>query len=691
MRLCRTVQGSGATLVQSILRSVLQTPAMQQLCSRLEQGGVLSWPGIHPVAQPFLALALARSFPARTIVAVTDGVKTQESFHQDLETWLALGSGSAPSAPSRPPLYYPSWEILPHESKLPHADIISERLQTIVALTQSGVPPQTIVTNVGALLQKTFPAEDLRRNTRTFKRGDRIEPLDLIEWLEEQGYEPEAQVTSKGEIALRGGILDVYPLPSPWPVRIEFFGDEIDSMRHFDPHTQISRENIDSVSIPPSGELAFLKQNLSRGADKPMSTLLEYIPDGSLLLLCEPASILEAAEKYETQVPANDPFFCSWRQFLDLAETRGFPILNVFETAAPERFAGFESEAPQALQQLAASVSALPEQPFLNSLEAFRPQPSRAAELPVAEAQRREFFGQLHRWLRQDYQLHVLCNNEGERQRFQEIWAEYGLDPADSTLQPRIEIGSLSRGFICEEAKVVVVTDAEIFGRYKVSRPRRLKSPHAAATRSALDIDFGDLEPGNFVVHLQHGIGKYLGLEILPGGRGKSTAPSTRTEAAAASESAGPECLVIEYAPSDFDQPAPKLYVPVTEAHLVSKYVGTGKARPPLHTLGGTRWQKAKVQAEEAVRDLASDLLAMQAARESLPGHSFGEDTPWQREFESSFIYEETPDQAKAISAAKKDMESTKPMDRLICGDVGYGKTEVAIRAAFKSVMGGKQ
>jgi transcription-repair coupling factor (superfamily II helicase) len=175
----------------------------------------------------------------------------------------------------------------------------------------------------------------------------------------------------------------------------------------------------------------------------------------------------------------------------------------------------------------------------------------------------------------------------------------------------------------------------------------------------------------------------------MPGGLGQGQKLKRPTESREAND--GPECLVIEYAPSDPEQPAPKLYVPITEAHLVSKYVGTGKARPQLHTLGGARWHKAKAQAEQAVRDLAGELLSMQATRESLPGYSFGADTPWQREFEGSFIYEETPDQLKAITEAKKDMESSKPMDRLICGDVGYGKTEVAIRAAFKSVMGGKQ
>jgi transcription-repair coupling factor (superfamily II helicase) len=368
--------------------------------------------------------------------------------------------------------------------------------------------------------------------------------------------------------------------------------------------------------------------------------------------------------------------------------------------------------------------------PHFESLEAFRPLPERAPEPQVAEAQRREFFAQLHRWLRQGYGVHVFCNNDGERQRFTEIWEEYGfaegeqagvrpssgaatsdppsmlessetkldtdiaapedgrtpVTPPGSALCPALHLGTLARGFLCDEAKLVVVTDAEIFGRYKVQRPRRLKSAHAQAARSALDIDFTDLEEGDYVVHLQHGIGRYVGLQVLPLGAG--TKP---TEGPGANTHAGQECLVIEYASGDPAQPPPKLYVPVTEAHLVSKYVGTGKARPPLNTLGGTRWAKAKAHAERAVRDVAGDLLSIQAARESQPGHPCAPDTPWQREFESAFIFEETPDQERAIVETKADMERPKPMDRLICGDVGFGKTEVGIRAAFKAVMDGKQ
>jgi transcription-repair coupling factor (superfamily II helicase) len=265
-----------------------------------------------------------------------------------------------------------------------------------------------------------------------------------------------------------------------------------------------------------------------------------------------------------------------------------------------------------------------------------------------------------------------------------------------SELEPGLwtHLGSLARGFLSDDAKVVVVTDAEVFGRYKVQRPRRLKSPHAQATRSALDIDFAELEEGDYVVHLQHGIGRYVGLQELPVGEGRKAADGTiRSEAdtAGRADGGGQECLVIEYASSDPAQPPPKLYVPVTEAHLVSKYVGTGKARPPLNALGGTRWAKTKAQAERAVRDVASDLLSIQAARESQAGHSFAADSPWQREFEGAFIFEETPDQMRAIVETKKDMERPKPMDRLICGDVGFGKTEVGIRAAFKAVMDGRQ
>ena len=820
---CLAEVPSGA-VADELFAAVAQTPAVQLLQRRLEKGGALSCGGVSQAAQPFLCALLRHLYPRRPVVVVTAGLKTQETFQQDIETWWRWTAGQGPlenplavrkaQPPTHKPLFYPAWESLPHEAKLPHADIISERLETLVALAQSRTgrsqPAPLTVTSVVALLQRTFPPEDLRRRTRTLARGDRLDPLDLVEWLEEQGYEPEAQVTQKGELTLRGGIVDVFPPTSTWPVRLEFFGNELESFRYFDPLSQVSREQISSVMLPPAGELGVLNRQVPTSAGRGqsstanpavrearatsrserLSTLTDYLPPETIFVLCEPEALAEQANQYAAQVPENDPFFVEWDNLQAELSAQAMTVLQVWEADAPgpgsEIAEAIDKEAPRPDAAAPATANLQPARLPLSSLDAFRPLGHRAPEPQIAEAQRREFFAQLHRWLRQDYAVHVYCNNDGERQRFNEIWEEYGLgnvgqasalrssatedgsrlpsrhaekalsqkiqtahvQPASGGGQeacPTLHLGALTRGFLFHDGKLVVVTDAEIFGRYKVQRPRRMKSPHAVGMRSALDIDFSELEEGDYVVHLQHGIGRYLGLKVLPMGAGRKrdsraadaigTAPPSaclpedgpphdlsqegnsnganrclllswerpglgrftenpNVPAAPSPEARhgeGQECLVIEYAPADPQQPPPKLYVPVTEAHLVSKYVGAGKARPPLNTLGGTRWAKTKAQAERAVRDLAGELLSLQAARESQSGHAFAPDAPWQREFEGAFIYEETLDQMRAILETKVDMEKPKPMDRLICGDVGFGKTEVAIRAAFKAVMDGRQ
>ena len=709
--------------VVPILEPLLRLPGLAELRRRLGVAGVSQCATVSAAAQPTLVVLLRQLFPERPLLIVTADLKSQEAMQQDLETWLAAngpeagerdGSSPAgavpagsPSTARRRPLFYPAWEVLPHEPRLPHADVVSERLETLVALASSPgaqpTPAPIINTSVTALLQPTFPPGAITERTRTLRKGERADPLDVVEWLEDQGYDPEAKVTQKGELSLRGGILDVYPLTSPWPVRLEFFGDDLDSMRYFDPQTQISREAITSVVLPPAGEIGILRRLLSpefapvpaSGATPQLqpSLILDYLPRETIVLLCEPAVLAAHAARYAEQVPAHSPFFVQWEEFLRAAGEHQLTVIELHDPACdppppgaelPELEGDDEPSAP-------AEPEADPAWPRLSSLDLYRPLGPRAPEPQIAEAQRREFFAQIHRWLRQGFAVHVFCNNDGERQRFEEIWndllpPETGLESAVAAHPPRpaIQLGSLTRGFVCDAARLAVVTDAEIFGRYKVQRPRRMKSPHAAATRSALDIDFAELEEGDFVVHLQHGIGRFAGLKTLP-------PPAPRGGRTVADPSGGQECLVIEYAPASPDQPAPRLYVPVTEAHLVSKYVGAGKAHPPLNTLGGTRWAKAKAHAENAVRDLASELLAIQAARDSQTGHAFKPDTPWQREFESAFLYEETTDQLRAINEAKADMERPRPMDRLICGDVGFGKTEVAIRAAFKCVMEGRQ
>ncbi len=654
-------------------------------------------------AHPFLAAFVASVGKAPAVVLVAETLKQQEAHHNDLNTWMATQGQAA--------RFYPAWDILPHEKKLPHADIISERLETLVALQTPSVHPLVIVASVAALMQPTLTAEDLTQRIRRLRQGETLNPLDLIEWLEAQDYEPEVQVSSKGEVALRGGIVDVWPMNSPWPVRLEFFGDELESLREFDPHTQISRDPISEVMLPPAGELSWLKSELKRAHESPTlsgppgtsvgdappsgASLLEHLPKGSVLLLSHPEALSAQALRYGQQMEPGHPLFRSWDVVLESAGRRGMALIELDDnplgdaSAEPSLHADEIAEGPdgafERTSPVAVSVPSTGPGLVFETLDAYRPIGTTLPDPAIAEAQRREFFSQMHRWLRQGYRVDVFCNTDGERQRFGELWHEYGLagsSTAPGHPPPATHPGALSRGFLHPETRLVVVTDAEVFGRYKVVRPRRLKSPHAQAIRSAFEVDFTEFDEGDPVVHMEHGIGIFRGLKILPPPKSKAGVSATTT---------GQECLVIEYAPSDRDVDSPRLYVPVTEAHLVSKYVGAGKARPTLNTLGGARWNKSREQAERAVRDLAGDLLRVQAMRSARTGHAFATDNNWQREFEASFEFEETTDQVRAISEVKQDMEQPKPMDRLLCGDVGFGKTEVAIRAAFKAVMGGRQ
>jgi transcription-repair coupling factor (superfamily II helicase) len=609
--------------------AVAKTPAARALRRRLESKGDACLHDIAPPARSFFTALLTSLLPKAPILVVLPDLKVQEIFHADLATWLRFSRGDSLNT-----WFFPAWEFLPHEKKLPHSDVISERLESLVALGAVSQPegsshPPILVASVTAVLQRSFAAADLRSRLRRLSTGDTLNPLDLIEWLEEQGYEPETQVSNKGELSWRGGIVDVWPLSSPWPVRLEFFGDEIESIREFDPHNQLSREKVQSVVLPPAGELGLLRPPTPAWAKSespsppessdppgithlPVATVLGHLPDHAVLVLCDPDSLHAHALRYQQQVQPGDPFICTWDEFLDEARQRGFRCIELPDGPPNDP----EPEDPEAVLARVSSPSPRPsksprtepedasESLVLDSLEAFRPIANTLPEPQVAEAQRRQFFAQVHRWLRQDYSVQVFCNNDGERQRFEEIWIEQGFQEgepeAERSWKPHLQVGGLSRGFLCDAARVVVVTDAEIFGRYKVARPRRLKSTHAQVFRSAFEIDFTDFDEGDFVVHLQHGIGIYRGLKTLP--------PSRSTTAGGAKDG-GQECLVIEYAPRDATAEPPRLYVPVSEAHLVSKYVGAGKAKPQLSTIGGTRWTKAKEQAEHAVRDLAGELL----------------------------------------------------------------------------------
>ena len=480
-------------------------------------------------------------------------------------------------------------------------------------------------------MQRTFAPEYFMSLRMELRLGQTLELQEFLNTLTELGYRAEYQVSDPGDMAMRGGIVDFFPIDREEPVRVEFSGDEIESIRTFDPVTQQSREKRDRLVVTPVGELGLLKQATDKTAP-----LVDLLPRNTLLVLDEPDKLAEAAEAYARQIPEGDKFFVEWRHTLE----SGLTIVQLTEALA--------IDPPPSHINLR-----------LASLDAFRPLGTRSPEPEVAEQMRRVFFEQMQRWVVEGCALHVFCSTDGERQRFGELWREqFQSIPKALTLHPS---SFLSRGFLWSDAKLAVVTDSEIFGRYKLVRPRRKFHQLAQPT------DWTDLQEGDFVVHLQHGIGKYLGLKSLEFNGTKQ------------------EVLSIEYAEEA------RLYVPIDQAHLVSKYIGAGKRQPPLHQLGGMLWQRQKLSAERAIMDLAANLLEIQAARNILEGHAFSTDTAWQHEFEAAFIYDETPDQLTAIEEVKRDMESSRPMDRLICGDVGYGKTEVAIRAAFKAVMDGYQ
>jgi transcription-repair coupling factor (superfamily II helicase) len=591
----------------------LGSPLIPPINRGLKAGDFLSLNSVADAAKPFAASLLSQ-ISNRPILAVTDGLKSQEAFFNDLQTLL-------PGVQ-----FYPAWETLPHEDKLPQADTIADRLKVLTNLNA----PITVA-SVQALMQRTFAPEYFMSLRMELRLGQTLELQQFLNKLTELGYHAEYQVSDPGDMAMRGGIVDFFPIDREEPVRVEFSGDEIESIRTFDPITQQSREKRERLVVTPAGELGLLKQAEDRTAP-----LVDLLPRDTLLVLDEPDKLAEAAEAYARQIPEGDKFFVEWRHTLE----SGLTIVQLTEALA--------IDPPPSHINLR-----------LASLDAFRPLDTRSPEPEVAEQMRRSFFEQMQRWVEEGCALHVFCSTDGEKQRFEELWREqYKALPPTLTLHPS---SFLSRGFLWSDAKLAVVTDSEIFGRYKLVRPRRKFHQLAQAA------DWTELQEGDFVVHVQHGIGKYLGLKSLDFNGTKQ------------------EVLSIEYADEA------RLYVPIDQAHLVSKYVGAGKRQPPLHQLGGALWQRQKLSAERAIMDLAASLLEIQAARNILEGHAFSVDTAWQHEFEAAFIYDETPDQLTAIEEVKRDMESSRPMDRLICGDVGYGKTEVAIRAAFKAVMDGYQ
>lgn len=476
--------------------------------------------------------------------------------------------------------------------------------------------PALVLTTVSAFISPVSDPESFKKSSIEIKVGDTgKEPEDYAELLVGMDYDNEFQVSLPGEFARRGGILDIYSPIYNEAHRLEFFGDEVESIRTFDPQTQKSIKEVDSVSVVPRS-----------GKETETGSLMDYCKDYELIIIDK--------QKIESHL----------QTYFEEAECANF-IKN---------------------QALASKCTEISVDPAGSNIKVKALAPLYKSIFPeisstISMMHKQFVAGQLEKWTTTGCQVFIFCGSKGNRQRLEELLGDQ--KKIDKTKITMFEEG-LSKGVFLSETRTVILSQNEIFGRS--STVRKVKSARQQALEAFLEAE-PDLSAGDYAVHAGHGICRYAGIELQE------------------NNGVSQEVMVLEFAEER------KLYVPLESSHLVSRYIGGRKGVPKLSRLGGVSWKNARVKAEESATDLASDLLRLQAMRKHSTGHLFAPDNDWQIMFEESFPYSETEDQLKAIEAVKKDMESPQPMDRLICGDVGFGKTEVALRAAFKAVMDERQ
>jgi transcription-repair coupling factor (superfamily II helicase) len=701
-----------------------------------ETGGDFTAP---PALRPFLAAALTglpgeRGQQAgkdrRFVLAVTASAREAEAL-TDALTSLLPGDGVA---------YFPAWETLPHERISPGPDTSGRRLAILRRLAHPDPasprtgPLSVVVTPVRGLLQPIVGGlGDIA--PVSLRPGQAVGLDEVIVGLVDIGYTRTDLVERRGEMAVRGGIVDVFPPTEEHPLRVEFFGDEVEEIRQFRVADQRSLQTVDELWVPPCRELlltpAVRERAKQLAADHPgladvlgkladgiavegmeafapaiasrMELLLDHVPAGGRVLACDPeriraraadlvrtsqeflaASWVNAAAGGQVPIDLGAAAFRSITQVRAAADGLGLPWWTVTPFESPGaagadadeasrdgRGAGGHGDgrhgdgrhgdggdddgAPGAAGggRPAFRIGASP-------AEGYRGDTARA-------------LADVRRWLAGQWRVVLVTEGHGPAQRLAEMLRADGLGARLGDLDeppepgvPCVTTGLISNGFTWEAARLAVICEADLAGQRTGGRDtRRMPS------RRRGGIDPLQLTPGDYVVHEQHGVGRYLEMTS------RSVQGAVR------------EYLVIEYAPGKRGQPPDRLYVPTDQLDQVTRYVG-GET-PALHRLGGADWAKTKGRARKAVRQIASELIRLYSARMASAGHAFGADTPWQRELEDAFPYVETPDQLGAIDEVKHDMERPVPMDRLICGDVGYGKTEIAVRAAFKAVQDGKQ
>ncbi|MEM9066251.1 MAG: transcription-repair coupling factor [Planctomycetota bacterium] len=513
-------------------------------------------------------------------------------------------------------------------------ELLAERLASARAVVDlARDEPSVIVTSIQALMHALPPIDEFEQIQRIVRPGERLDPQELARWLAEGGYERHDTAEEPGQFAVRGGIIDVFAPGAPEPVRLDFFGDELDKL------TAVDLETLGSDRALDAAELTIVDPG-KRMVDLARVPPVDLLPVSAPVLLVETLELVEQARGWFER--ATEP-----------AGLLGPPTVLASLEQRSAGLAEINQYSPGA--DAAGEPVELPVQP----LGGFNTDASEA----IDELQK----------LCASSDVLVCCQNQGEADRFREL-AE-GTDAMCS-------VAYVHRGFIWSEPGArpyAVIPYHELIGRFTTRRRvQRLRAGRAMDT-------FLGFAPGDFVVHADHGIAKFIGLQImrperLSANAAKPTGPKDKTK-----EPDPAEFLTLEFAGGG------RLHVPCTQIDLVQRYVGGFSGKPPLSTLGGKRWQGQKDKVAESVRDLAAEMLRVRAAREHTPGVQYPSDTKWQTEFEAEFPYQETDDQLASLAEIKRDMTSARPMDRLLCGDVGFGKTELAIRAAFKAVEYGRQ
>ena len=567
----------------------------------------------------------------KTLVVITGGER-ENRLYDDLSYFTKA-----------PLMEFPSWETLPGEEIEPSPDIVGKRLAHLKTLLEA-TTPHIILTPLQAILQKTPRPEKIAAMSQTLRVGEALSFGDFPRKLEMLGYQKRPVAADKGEFAVRGGIIDLFPVSAFDPYRIEFFDDEIAGIRTYDPIGQKSIEKVKEIILTPAKENAITsKENAS--------TLLDYLGDDAIFIFDDLLAIEDKMIALADLPGARSPLFLPMQEFIKLIASKKkiFFAKEAIETLSKTRS---EKKKGRAFYSGKDPTQSLSFEMFASTFQTCKiAHPFQTLEETFPE-------GILASLSETQYELHFLTESNSSETKLKSDLE--GIKLPSTIFFHR---GYLSSGFSLINSPFLLIPQAALTKRYKVRREKWRNTYHTPAS------EFHEMKVGDLVVHFHNGIGKFLGIEKQKNHKGKEE-----------------EFFLIAYAENS------KLYVPMSQSHIISRYIGTSEELPTLHTLGTTKWQKSKVRAEKSILGYAKDLLTLQAERKHHGGFAFGPDGEDLTLFELEFPFQETEDQLRAIQEIKEDMQSGKAMDRLICGDVGYGKTEVAMRAAFKTVLdGGKQ